>query len=180
MISDLEPHRFAERYREEARREVVISTLAAQVERPRSQKRRRDMHIRELLDDMEVGVILHDSGTIIEFNKRVPELFDSVAHELRGNHLKDLVTPASLLRLVNWLESNGHEPVLVLAVRGRAQSFFLRLKRLASIPYCGRRVQVTALHELAEESSATTSSFNLPSISTVGLNPRLQPPLPPR
>jgi hypothetical protein len=151
MISDLEPHRFAERYRHEAEGDGLIAALAAQTAQPKSKRGRRDKQIRELLEDMEVGVILHDSGTIIELNKRVPELFDRVAHKLRGNHLKDLVTPASLLRLVNWLESRGHEPVLVLAVRGRAQSFFLRLKRLASIPYCGRRVQVTALHELAQE-----------------------------
>jgi hypothetical protein len=119
-----------------------------------------ELQIRRLIDEMEVGIVLLDAGTIIAANSKVPVLMERAAHELVASRLEEVVSPGSLFRLLNWLDSSGHEPVLVLAARGLGESVLLQLKRLASLSYGGRQVQVVSVTEFMAEEEAE-SPFRL-------------------
>src|SRR5437016_14378717 len=99
---------------------------------------------------MPVPLVPHDSGVIVGFNRRVPELLDRPAEKVLWRRLSKFIEPVSLPTLNRWIQATDHYTVLVKGVRAGNASLLLRLEGVASLAYPGgRRVEIVSLVEFA-------------------------------
>jgi len=109
---------------------------------------RLEMQIRQLLESMEDPVVVHDSGVIIGFNQRVPDLLGCSAEQILWRRLSKFVEPVSLPTLTRWIQAADDYTILVNGMRAGGVSLLLRLEAVASL-LCpgGKRVTVVSLVE---------------------------------
>jgi PAS domain-containing protein len=106
--------------------------------------------VSQLLESMKDPVVAHDSGVIIGFNQRVPELLDCPAEKILWRRLSKFIEPVSLPTLTRWIQATDHYTILVKGVRAGNDSLLLRLEGVASLVYPGgRRVEIVSLVEFA-------------------------------
>jgi len=106
--------------------------------------------VSQLLESMKDPVVAHDSGVIIGFNQRVPELLDCPAEKILWRRLSKFIEPVSLPTLNRWIQATDHYTILVKGVRAGNDSLLLRLEGVASLAYPGgRRVEIVSLVEFA-------------------------------
>ena len=111
---------------------------------------RLEPQISQLLDTMEDAVVAHDSGVIIAFNKRVPELLGCPADRILWRRLSKFIEPVSLPTLARWIDAADHYTILVNGIRPDGGPLLLRLEAVASLVYPGgRRIEIAALIEFA-------------------------------
>ena len=110
---------------------------------------RLEPQVSQLLESMKDPVVAHDSGVIIGFNQRVPELLDCPAEKILWRRLSKFIEPVSLPTLTRWIQTPDYA-ILVNGVRACGDSLLLRLEAVASLVYPGgRRVEIIALAEFA-------------------------------
>ena len=109
---------------------------------------RLEPQVSQLLESMEGAVVAHDSGVIVGFNKRTPELLCCPAAKLLWRRLSKFIEPVSLPTLTRWIEASDNYSILVNGVRPGGDFLLLRLEAVAYL-FCpgGRRVEVVALVE---------------------------------
>ena len=117
---------------------------------PEWQGGRLEPQVSQLLESMAGAVLAHDSGVIIGFNQRVPELLGCPAETILWRRLGKFMDPVSLPTLTRWIEASDSYSILVNGARSGGDSLLLRLEAVASL-LCpgGRRVEVVALVEFA-------------------------------
>jgi len=115
---------------------------------------RLEMQIRQLLESMLDPVVVHDSGVIIGFNQRVPDLLGCPAEKILWRRLSKFIEPVSLPTFTRWIHATEQYTILVSGIHTRERAFLLRLETVASL-LCpgGRRVAVVTLAEFAAEVS---------------------------
>jgi PAS domain-containing protein len=115
---------------------------------------RLEIQIRQLLESMVDPTVVHDSGVIIGFNQRVPDLLSCPAEKILWRRLSKFIEPVSLRTFTRWIEATEQYTILVSGVHARERAFLLRLEAVASL-LCpgGRRVAVVTLAEFAAEAS---------------------------
>ena len=115
---------------------------------------RLEMQVRQLLESMEDPVVVHDSGVIIGFNQRVPDLLDCPAEEILWRRLSKFIEPVSIPTFTRWIQATEQYTILVSGVHTREKALLLRLESVASL-LCpgGRRVGVVTLVEFAAKLS---------------------------
>jgi PAS domain-containing protein len=106
--------------------------------------------VSQLLESMEDAIVAHDSGVIIGFNHRVPDLLGCPAEKILWRRLSKFIEPGSLPTLTRWIQASDHSTILVKGVSAGGDSLLLRLEAVASLA-CpgGRRVEVVSLAEFA-------------------------------
>ena len=110
---------------------------------------RLEPQVSQLLESMKDPVVAHDSGVIIGFNQRVPELLDCPAEKILWRRLSKFIEPVSLPTLTRWIQTPDYA-ILVNGVRAGGDSLLLRLEGVASLAYPGgRRVEIVSLAEFA-------------------------------
>ena len=102
----------------------------------------------EILETMDDPLVAHDSGVIIGFNERVPELLGCPAEKLLWRRLSKFIESDSHPTLTRWIEAPDSYSILVSGVRAGGECLLLRLETIASL-LCpgGRRIEVVALVE---------------------------------
>ena len=119
---------------------------------------RLDSQVSQLLESMKDPVVAHDSGVIIGFNQRVPELLDCPAEKILWRRLSKFIDPVSLPTLTRWIQASDHYAILVNGVRAGKDPLLLRLERVASLAYPGgRRVEIVSLTEFAATGGSAES-----------------------
>jgi PAS domain-containing protein len=118
-----------------------------------------DMRASQFLEAMKEPVIVHDSGVIIGFNQRVPDLLGCPAENLLWRRLSKFISPISLPTLTRWVQAPEDYTILVNGMRPDGSVFLLRLEAIASL-VCpgGRRVAVVSLAEFGPKVCSTESS----------------------
>ena len=119
---------------------------------------RLDSQVSQLLESMKDPVVAHDSGVIIGFNQRVPELLDCPAEKILWRRLSKFIEAVSLPTLTRWIQASDHYAILVNGVRAGKDPLLLRLERVASLAYPGgRRVEIVSLTEFAATAGSAES-----------------------
>jgi PAS domain-containing protein len=118
-----------------------------------------DLQVSQLLEAMKEPVIVHDSGVIIGFNQRVPDLLGCPPENLLWRRLSKFISPISLPTLTRWIRASDDYTILVNGVRTGGGIFVLRLETIASL-VCpgGRRLAVVSLAEFGPNGRSTESS----------------------
>src|SRR5687767_11888346 len=89
---------------------------------------RLEPQISRLLEGMPGAVLAHDSGVIIGFNERVPELLGCPAETILWRRLGKFIDPISLPTLTRWIETSECYSILVNGLRPGGDSLLLRLE----------------------------------------------------
>jgi PAS domain-containing protein len=111
---------------------------------------RLEPQVSEILESMEDAVVAHDSGVIIGFNQRVPELLGLPPEKILWRRFSKFIEPVSQPTLIRWIQASDHYSILVNGLRTGADFLLLQLETVASLLYPGgRRVDVVALVEFA-------------------------------
>ncbi len=101
------------------------------------------------MDATRDGIIIHDSGLIIEANDTVSTMFGCANCDLLWTQLGDWVTEDSRSVLAENLSNDLAPPCQVTGKRKDGTEFSVEMSSKAALVFKGRRVQVTTLRALS-------------------------------
>ncbi|GIV95801.1 MAG: hypothetical protein KatS3mg057_0458 [Herpetosiphonaceae bacterium] len=116
-------------------------------------RREGEERFRCLADATFEGIIIHESGSILEINRAVTRMFGYEAQELVGRPVLDLIAQESLATVRHNLTGDSAKSYEALAVKKDGTPFDVELiaRRL---PYQGRSVHVAAIRDITERKRA--------------------------
>jgi PAS domain S-box-containing protein len=102
-------------------------------------------HLRQFIESESEAVVLHDEETILEANHRAAELFGCYREDMLRRTLYQLLSPASHLRLKDWLDAPANGRIALFGRHRSGRVFTLYFKPLAQGRLNGNHVMVTIL-----------------------------------
>jgi len=146
------------RYTERQRRalEFVSTQVAMAIERRRGEDALLDSEVRyrALADATMEAVVIHDEGRVVEVNPAFLRLFRyDDPSELVGRSIFDLGTPETAKQVADAVRAGLETPYEATGLRKDGTTF---LGELVGRPatYRGRRVRMTAIHDITERRRA--------------------------
>ncbi len=114
-------------------------------------KNQAEISLRQLAEATWEGIVIHDHGTILQFNNIFLTTFGYSRNEINRNFVIDkLFTPKSLQLVNEKIETENTEPYEVMGTRNDGSTFPIEI-RVRIIDFKGKHVRVAAIRDLTKQ-----------------------------
>lgn len=111
--------------------------------------RESEERFRRLADSTFEGIIIHDKGEILDFNRAMAKMLDYAYDEVMGKNIMDFIAIESRELVVHHMETNYEKPYEAMIKRKDGTTLIMELSGMP-ISFKGRTARVVALRDITD------------------------------